>query len=249
MRPRIRSGQTLTAAMELAHMRCVFCHMDQSQNELAERFRDFIRSADFPCVGAKSALARANLDVIVANDIRSADQDGFIYHHIVALADRYAKEPAPFQSLAVLFEVNDDLDEADFEAALWKRLQSLSDHDQRQGQAPDSTVSSDPSDAHFSISFGGSAFFVVGMHPRSSRPARRFETPVLVFNPHDQFEQLRGSGVYSKLRTTIIERDIALAGSANPMLDVFGNISEGRQYSGRQVHDNWICPLRPRIDA
>ena len=107
-------------------------------------------------------------------------------------------------------------------------------------------VSADPEDPHFSLSFGGEAFFVVGLHPEASRPARRFRRPALVFNLHDQFQQLRASGLYEKLRTTIGVRDMALAGSANPMLARHGTASEARQYSGRAVGPDWVCPFSGR---
>ena len=42
------------------------------EHPLAERFRDFVRAADFPCVGAKSALARGQMRIVIARDIRSA---------------------------------------------------------------------------------------------------------------------------------------------------------------------------------
>ena len=96
---------------------------------------------------------------------------------------------------------------------------------------------------HRTGSFGGEAFFVVGLHPHASRPARRFDTPAMVFNLHDQFEQLRATGRYDKLRETIIDRDVALAGSANPMLASHGSISSARQYSGRAVGAEWRCPF------
>ena len=105
-------------------------------------------------------------------------------------------------------------------------------------------VSADPEDPHFSLSFGGEAFFVVGLHPRASRAARRFPRPTLVFNLHDQFERLRVEGRYERMRERIIERDVALAGSANPMLARHGEASEARQYSGRLVDEDWQCPFR-----
>ena len=103
--------------------------------------------------------------------------------------------------------------------------------------------SGDPDDPHFSLSFGGEAFFVVGLHPNASRPARRFDRPVLVFNLHDQFERLREEGRYERMREAILERDAALAGSINPMLAKHGEVSEARQYSGRIIPDNWTCPF------
>ncbi|HEV2682323.1 MAG TPA: YqcI/YcgG family protein, partial [Rhodanobacter sp.] len=56
-------------------------------------------------------------------------------------------------------------------------------------------------------------------------------------------EQLRADGRYEKLRQAIIERDIAFAGSSNPMLAAHGKSSEARQYSGRQVGTDWVCPF------
>ena len=99
------------------------------------------------------------------------------------------------------------------------------------------------------MSFGGEAFFVVGLHPQSSRPARRFEAPAMVFNLHDQFERLRAEGRYDKLRGTILQRDEQLAGSINPMLAEHGTTSAARQYSGRAVSDAWKCPFSGRSDA
>ena len=104
-------------------------------------------------------------------------------------------------------------------------------------------MSVDPEDPHFSLSFAGEAFFVVGLHPNASRPARRFEAPAMVFNLHAQFEVLREQQRYEKLRASILERDLALAGSINPMLARHGESSEARQYSGRAVDADWKCPF------
>jgi len=46
----------------------------------------------------------------------------------------------------------------------------------------DAVVSSNPSNEKFAFSFGGKAFFLVGMHPKSSRKARRFKYPAIAFN-------------------------------------------------------------------
>jgi uncharacterized protein len=67
-----------------------------------------------------------------------------------------------------------------------------------------------------------------------------------VFNLHDQFEQLRAQGRYEKLRASIVERDVALAGAPNPMLARHGTVSEARQYSGRVVPADWKCPYSGR---
>jgi FPC/CPF motif-containing protein YcgG len=215
---------------------------DDSLHPLADQFRAFVGDASFPCVGAKSALKRNQLKIVVANDIASAWDDLRIYPNLLALAHSYQAEPKLFQSLAVIFENGALLTEKAFERHLWERLQSLSEKDEWHGQKYDPRVSDDPDDAGFSMSFGGEAFFVVGLHPAASRPARRFMRPTLVFNLHDQFEQLRSAGLYERLRGTIIDRDIALAGSVNPMLATHGTASAAPQYSGRLVGSGWKCP-------
>lgn len=211
---------------------------------LARRFRDFIQRPEFACVGAKAALSRGQLRILVARDIRSAWDDMRIYPELLDFIREYQREKTLFRSFVVLFEGPDTLAEDEFEQHLWHRVQSFSDKDCWLGERHDERVSSDPDNPHFSLSFGGEAFFVVGLHPGASRVSRRFERPALVFNLHDQFERLRDEGVYDKLRTTILQRDIALNGSANPMLARFGEVSEARQYSGRVVEAEWRCPFR-----
>jgi FPC/CPF motif-containing protein YcgG len=206
----------------------------------------FERIADpaFPCVGAKSALARGTLKVVACRDLRSGWDDVRIHSELIEWAHAYSRDGAGLRSLAVTFDGPDDLAEEAFEAAMWERLQSFADKDEWRGQPYAQSVSADPEDPHFSLSFGGEAFFVVGLHPHASRPARRFPRPVLVFNLHDQFERLREEGRYERMRETILERDRKLAGDVNPMLARHGEASEARQYSGRLVSNDWRCPFR-----
>lgn len=216
---------------------------------LADRFITFIGRPGFPCVGAKAALNREGIRFVVARDFRSAWDDLRILPGLLDIAKSYRADPMPFQSLVVLFETGAPGDEEAFERQLWARLQSLSEKDQWLGQPADSRVAHDPDDPHFAMSFGGEAFFVVGLHPKASRPARRFEKPAMVFNLHDQFERMRASGLYEKLRGTILDRDLKLAGSLNPMLASHGTKSAARQYSGRAVSDAWRCPFSGRTDV
>ncbi|MEH3148584.1 MAG: guanitoxin biosynthesis heme-dependent pre-guanitoxin N-hydroxylase GntA [Methylobacterium frigidaeris] len=219
---------------------------DDRDHPRAEAFRAFIRHTEFPCVGAKSALTKGQMRILVARNITSAWDDMRIYPALLAFAARYRRQPDLFQSFAVVFEGPDHLSEEHFERHLWERVQSLADKDAWLGHPWDDRVAADPGDPHFSLSFAGEAFFVVGLHPRASRPARRFSSPALVFNLHEQFERLREAGRYEKLRSSILERDEALAGSVNPMLARHGEVSEARQYSGRVVDEGWRCPFRPR---
>ncbi len=215
----------------------------EAQDRLEATLFAHVEDRTFPCVGAKSAMAKGTLDVLACSRIDSAWDDVRIHDSLMRLAERYRQDRAMYRSFAVVFEGPDDLSEPAFEAALWDRVQSLSDKDVWRGQDYDPRVSTDPDNPHFSLSFGGEAFFIVGLHPNASRPARRFERPTLVFNLHDQFERLRAEGKYEVMREKILVRDEALAGSRNPMLARHGALSEARQYSGRIVDERWACPF------
>ena len=220
------------------------------ETDLSRRFRTFVGAPDFPCVGAKSALANDMLRIVEAHDLTSGWNDLQIHRELLEWARAYKDDPAGFRSLAVIFHGPDDLDEPAFETMLWERIQSLADKDAWKGLPYDPRVHTDPDHPHFSLSFGGEAFFVIGLHPRASRPARRFRRPVLVFNLHDQFERLRAEGRYERMRERILARDEQLAGSINPMLARHGEASEAAQYSGRAVEDDWACPFHdPRVGA
>ncbi len=215
-----------------------------AQDTLQAQLNDFVSTPGFPCVGAKAALGRGTLAVLACNRLDSGWDDLRIHDGLITFAAAYRSNPTLFRSFAVIFEGPDKLTEQAFERHLWERAQSLSDKDVWRGQAYDDSVSSDPDSPHFSMSFGGEAFFIVGLHPGASRPARRFDRPAMVFNLHDQFELLRDKGKYENMRSAILGRDEVLAGSRNPMLARHGESSEARQYSGRAVDADWSCPFR-----
>lgn len=216
---------------------------DEAEQRLRTDFEAFVKDQAFPCVGAKSALAHGTLKTVVCWSVESGWDDVRMHRELLDWAYEYRKDPGLFRSLAFIFASPGALSEQQFEKAMWDRIQSLTDKDAWLEQPYDSRVSNDPESPHFSLSFGGEAFFVVGMHPRASRPARRFTQPVLVFNLHDQFEQLRDQGKYETIRKTILARDEKLAGSINPMLARHGDKSEAAQYSGRLVSGDWRCPF------
>ncbi len=145
-------------------------------------------------------------------------------------------------SLVAVFSEPTAMTEARFTELLWRQLQRMHDLDSTT-YAWDPRVSSDPEDPLFSFSVAGRAYFIVGLHSGSSRFARRFAWPALVFNPHEQFTRLRESGAYDRIRTIIRGRDTQLQGTVNPTLRDHGTTSEARQYAGGAVPDDWRCPL------
>jgi FPC/CPF motif-containing protein YcgG len=212
------------------------------RDEIADELRAFVAAPEFPCVGAKAALRRHQLEILVVPDIRRGESDRLIARRLQDFAIRHDVDDTMFVSQAVIFQNDADLSETAFETHLWQRLTSLHVID-REDFRWDPNVDSDPDSPHFSLSIGGKGFFVVGLHPNASRAARRFKYPTLVFNLHAQFEKLRVEGRYETIRDKTIERDIALQGSANPMLARHGEASAAKQFSGRRVGDNWKCPF------
>src|SRR5207244_1714681 len=96
--------------------------------------------------------------------------------------------PTTYATFVAIFERPCLTGEVEFEHLLWKQLRLLHEHEAAE-HGWDPAVSADPADPHFSFSFGGQALYVIGMHANSSREARRFPWPALVFNPHEQFER------------------------------------------------------------
>lgn len=207
-------------------------------------FADYIAQDDFPCLAAKTAVARGNVTFFQGSSVECPAHDRAL---LAALAE-FAKpsdDESPFRSFVALFPDSPVLSPKAFESAMWQQLQRLHDIDALQSPW-DESVSSDPNSPNFSMSLGGHAFYVVGLHPRSTRRARRFPLTAMVFNLHRQFEQLREEERYHRFSEAIIERDVAFDGTANPMLDEHGSSSEARQYSGRVVGEDWVCPFVPR---
>lgn len=206
----------------------------------------FIRSDDFPCVGAKSALAVGRLLKVEAGLITSDRSDADIHLALARFGEDMAAPDVALSSLAVLFGRGPVMSETAFEHVLWNRLQALHDLDMLFGIPWAESVSSDPSDVKFSMSIGGAAYFVIGLHPGASRHARRFHRPAMIFNSHDQFEGLRRDGRYAAMQKIVRKRELQTQGSINPMVADFGRTREAAQYSGRQVDPTWACPFRKR---
>jgi uncharacterized protein len=209
-----------------------------------DELRALVLNDRFTCMGGKAAVRQGSYRFALYGDMtsdaaaRGLARDLFTFHRdMPTIAGR-------FTTFLASFTGPNPPDEAAFEATLWRLLQQLHDLD-----APhhrwDPAVRSDPDDPHFAFSFAGVAFFVVGLHAASSRVARRFAWPTLVFNPHHQFEALKDSGRYPRLQRVIRHAEQQLQGDTNPMLSDYGSRSEAAQYSGRRVEADWKCPFHP----
>lgn len=214
--------------------------------DLGKKFLDFLRVDSYPCVGAKSALARGSIETHEFSSLGNRENDQPMHEGLsefVAMIEGSDREGDIVNSYVAIFRGPFNMSEVRFEALMWSQLWRIHRLDVLAENPPANDVSNDTDSPQFSLSMAGHPFFLIGLHPQASRLARRFSHPVLVFNSHRQFEKLREDGRFEKMQTATRSRDIELQGSINPNLADFGEASEARQYSGREVEANWRCPF------
>ncbi len=212
-----------------------------AHNEL----RGKILAPEFSCVAAKAAF---NTDVYrfgCYGELGLENTTAALSRDLARFCDDQDALESDYTTFIAVFRGPMDAGEIAFEAALWHQLRALHEQDD---VAYSDEVSHDPENPHFGFSFAGRAFFIVGLHPNSTRIARSFTHPALVFNAHHQFVKLREAGRWERLQEIIRDRELALQGSLNPNLANFGEASEARQYSGRAVGKLWQAPFPRRAE-
>ncbi len=209
-----------------------------------DQFRALVLSNDFPCLAAHSALRQNHYRFRLYESLGTAAAARTLLRDLRRFEHTRRAWSTGYATFIAAFEGPVSTTEPEFEDLLWRQLQTLHDLDP-DGERWDPRVSSDPTSPEFSYSVGGQAYFIVGLHPGSSRYSRRFAWPTLCFNAHEQFEQLRLSHHFERMSGRVRARDTALQGMPNPMLAEYGAASEARQYSGRSVGGDWRCPFDP----
>ncbi|MBA2404473.1 MAG: YqcI/YcgG family protein [Bdellovibrionales bacterium] len=199
----------------------------------------FINKQSFPCIMAKAVMKRGRVDCIKLPDMLDSEM---ILHHMYKFIDQFKLQPEKLSSLIFQFTDERLLDFETFEEKFWNLLRNLSALD-RKLYAHDERVDDNPDSPRFSFSIMAEAFFILALHPQSARVARRFHQPLIVFNPHIQFEQMRQKKIFNKIRNLIRKKDKQLQPEANPMLSDFGESSEVFQYLGKAYPANAVNPL------
>ncbi|MEO6316680.1 MAG: guanitoxin biosynthesis heme-dependent pre-guanitoxin N-hydroxylase GntA [Chitinophagaceae bacterium] len=215
---------------------------DDGLRSIRDAFAAAVGETEFPCIMARSALANQQLRSMTAGHMACPNNDRAILDFLYEFIDEFKKAGAGYHSAVIIFDQPVETTETLFEQLFWQRLQALADLDAR-NFGYDKRVSADPMSENFSFSLKEEAFYIIGLHPASSRKARRFSHPAIVFNPHAQFEALRAANKYDKIKQVIRKRDLQYSGSVNPMLKDFGTATEAFQYSGNKYDDQWKCPL------
>lgn len=216
-----------------------------SSEVLTDLVEAMVLHPGYPCLGARSVFQRGRATVRVYDRLGSAANAETIRDDLREFAATTDLN-AGFASFVALFrDPFRPVTELRFERLLWRQLEQLHEADDEPWSP---SVSDDPANPHFAFSVAGTAYFVVGLHPGASRVARRAPLPMVVLNLHEQFDTLRASSHYTRMRDTIRRRDVGLQGSVNPMVADHGVSSEARQYSGRVVPPEWSPPFQTRGD-
>ena len=219
--------------------------MTMTLDDAEAAFRAFVLDARFPCLAGKGVVNTHGHTLGIFGELGSRRSARRLARALHRFLDAERGAAPSMRAYVAVFAATPACDELEFEKRLWEQLERL-DASQDSGQPWASGVSDDPADPTFSFSFAGQALFVIGLHPNSSRIARRFAWPALVFNAHEQFDQLRSGNQFERLRSQVRVREMALQGSLNPNLADFGERSEARQYSGRHTEETWQCPFHRR---
>jgi FPC/CPF motif-containing protein YcgG len=223
--------------------------MDNNSNlVIQEPLSELIDEQSYPCIMAKKVSKLGNMHYLEGIDLEDLAADSIkksltkLYQQI----DEISNTQDEYHSIIIEFKNTLVESEIHFEKLLWGYLQALHDEDAKSYRW-NKTVDKDPNSSFFSFSIKEESFYIIGMHPKSSRPARRSKYPSIVLNRHSQFERLREKGVFKTVRDTIRKRDTLYSGNLNPMVEDFGKTSETSQYSGRAVdQESWVCPLKIR---
>jgi uncharacterized protein len=210
-----------------------------SRGQILEHLEEMVLHPEYPCLGARSVFNTERATVEVLDELATPGATQLLIDRLLHFVEDTDLTEG-FASFVAMFRGPVVDSEEEFEQLLWRQLEQLHAADDLPWN---DQVSANPDNPHFAFSVSGTAFFVVGMHPNASRVARRAPLPTLVFNFHEQFEELRASERYLRMRDTIRRRDTELQGSINPMVRDHGVQSEARQYSGRAVPPDWEAPV------
>lgn len=202
----------------------------------------FIMDKNFPCIMAKSVFKNGFLNIHEITTLEDENVMRDVLEKFYIFIDNYRRYPNKLSSFIITIKNAAYKDFSSFETNFWMFLKTLHQTDKKK-YVHDSRVSSDPEAGNFGFSVKEEAFFILALHPKSPRLARRFFSPAIVFNPHQQFEAMRKNGMFKKVRNIIRKRDELLQGSFNPMLEDFGEKSEVFQYLGKTYEPEAPCPL------
>lgn len=217
--------------------------MTNPSDLIEQSLKDLISKKNYPCIAAIQSLIQHEYQIGVYEQFGLGVSAAALGLDLDAFKRQQKATDSLYLSFFAVFMDPAFESEKAFEDALWRELSHLSAKD-APGTPWDSHFSDDPKEKNFCFSFGGDAFFIVGLHPKSSRLARQFPYPTLVFNLYEQFEELHRRGQYYPMIKTNRQRDLKFQGSVNPTVEEHSDVWEAIQFSGRANSPEWECPFK-----
>lgn len=211
-------------------------------NEIENEIKSLIMQKNYPCIAALKSFHLNDYRVKSYSGMGQYIQRPKLRSELLAYLNRYLETKSTYFTFWAVFDDTAAATEDEFEKNLWSELSALTSEDTKHIDQ-DLRFSSNPEDKKFCFSLGGKAFFVVGLHPNSSRVSRRFPWPTLVFNVYEQFEQLAHKNLYKPMIEINRQRDVLFQGDINPMVRQHGDDWESIQFSGKTNPASWKCPF------
>ncbi|MCS4592682.1 YqcI/YcgG family protein [Brevibacterium sediminis] len=205
------------------------------QQYIHDIWADMITDPAFPCVGAAGAVRRGDYLHETYTSLTEVSAAKSCARSLKSFNNSRSRLSHPVAVFAASFAFSYHQNEEEFESELWAFLAALCEYDQDSPSNSSQTID-EPDDIGFI--FDGRHFFVVGMHPLASRPARQFAVPTLVFNALSHVAPLVPNGRFERMKTQIRKRDARLSGYENPSSE----LPRRAQFSGRQNDPEWTPP-------
>ncbi len=219
--------------------------------QLFQDIKNLVLKPNYPCVAAVSSFLKQDYMSEKYKNFGSGECAPKLAEDLLRFKAEQRRLKSPFYSFWAVFEDSELTSEEDFEKKMWDELSAMHAYEVKICGANstdeikwDPKFSADPKDKNFCFCLGGDAYFVVGMHPHSSRLARKFPYPVVVFNLYAQFDDLMEKGTFESMVKINRQREIKFEGSVNPMVEKHAQDWESIQFSGKNNGDQWSCPFK-----
>ena len=151
-------------------MKTIDIKASQEELEIKNKFKRFVIETGHPCVMAQTMFRMDKVNLKIYDHFGSEEAALKILTDLNGYLAEYEFGSDDFYTFMAVFNDETRYSEEQFEKQLWSQLQHLHNLDDHPW---DPKVSSDPESRKFSFSLLGEAFYIVGMHPGSSRKARR----------------------------------------------------------------------------
>ncbi len=154
------------------------------------RIGERLLRSDRPCRVASRSITRDEYCLGLYEHFGEGRNGKALESDLLWFADEVKRGRSPRLTMWAIFPNAEMWDDNDFDHALVRELTSVTTSSALQ-----------PSWASGgTLRVGDTSFFVVGMHPQSTKDSRRFPWTALVFNVFDQVDWLEREGVYAWIR-------------------------------------------------